>query len=52
MSAVCDTRMVPVFRNLGVKPDSCGEMMIAHTLRFLATITTTDQLLQAWTESS
>ena len=29
-------------------PDDYGEMMIAHTLRFLATITSTDDLVAAW----
>jgi nicotinamidase-related amidase len=29
-------------------PDEYGELMIAHTLRFLATITTTDDLIDAW----
>jgi biuret amidohydrolase len=29
-------------------PDEYGEQMIQNTLRFLATITTTDQLLEAW----
>jgi biuret amidohydrolase len=29
-------------------PDEYGEAMIANTLRFLATITTTDQLIEAW----
>jgi biuret amidohydrolase len=29
-------------------PDEYGEMMIAHTLRFLATITSTDDLVAAW----
>ena len=29
-------------------PDDYGEMMIAHTLRFLATICSTDDLLEAW----
>ncbi len=29
-------------------PDEYGEMMIAHTIRFLATITTTDELVRAW----
>jgi nicotinamidase-related amidase len=31
-------------------PDEYGEMMIAHTLRFLATITDTDDLVRAWSE--
>jgi nicotinamidase-related amidase len=30
-------------------PDEYGEQMIEHTLRFLATITTTDDLVAAWT---
>jgi hypothetical protein len=29
-------------------PDDYGEMMIAHTIRFLATMTTTDDLVKAW----
>jgi nicotinamidase-related amidase len=32
-------------------PDEYGEQMIEHTLRYLATITTTDELLQAWSGS-
>src|ERR1700722_2115823 len=87
MGAVCDTGVVPVLRNLGIRtvvvtgvslnigvpntvmdlvnqsfdvviprdavagtPDDYGEMMIAHTLRFLATMTTTDDLLEAWSQ--
>jgi nicotinamidase-related amidase len=30
-------------------PEEYGDMMIAHTLRFLATVTTTDELVEAWT---
>ena len=29
-------------------PEEYGDMMIAHTLRFLATVTTTDELVEAW----
>lgn len=29
-------------------PEEYGEMMIAHTLRFLATVTTTEELVEAW----
>jgi nicotinamidase-related amidase len=32
-------------------PDEYGEQMIEHTLRYLATITTTDELLAAWSGS-
>jgi biuret amidohydrolase len=30
-------------------PDEYGEQMIEHTIRFLATVTTTDDLVAAWT---
>ncbi len=33
-------------------PDEYGEMMIAHTLRFLATITGTDDLVEAWSAAT
>jgi nicotinamidase-related amidase len=89
MGAACDTGVVPVLRNLGIRtvvvtgvslnigvpntvmdlvnqgfdvvvprdavagtPDDYGEMMIAHTLRFLATMTTTDDLVEAWSAAS
>jgi nicotinamidase-related amidase len=85
MGSACDSGVVPVLRNLGIRtvvvtgvslnigvpntvmdlvnqafevviprdavagtPDDYGEMMIAHTLRYLATITTTDDLTAAW----
>lgn len=33
-------------------PDDYSELMIEHTLRFLATITTTDELVRAWIEAT
>jgi nicotinamidase-related amidase len=85
MGSACDSGVVPVLRNLGIRtvvvtgvslnigvpntvmdlvnqafdvvvprdavagtPDDYGEMMIAHTLRYLATITATDDLVDAW----
>jgi nicotinamidase-related amidase len=33
-------------------PEDYGELMIAHTLRYLATITSTDDLLEAWSPAA
>jgi nicotinamidase-related amidase len=89
MGAACDTGVVPVLRNLGIRtvvvtgvslnigvtntvmdlvnqsfdvvvprvavagtPDDYAEMMMAHTVRFLATVTTTDDLVAAWSAAA
>ena len=89
MGAACDSGVVPVLRNLGIRtvvvtgvslnigvtntvmdlvnqsfdvvvprdgvagtPDDYAEMMMAHTVRFLATVTTTDDLVAAWTAAA
>jgi nicotinamidase-related amidase len=89
MGAACDTGVVPVLHNLGIRtvvvtgvslnigvtntvmdlvnqsfdvivprdavagtPDDYAEMVMAHTVRFLATVTTTDDLVAAWTAAA